>query len=96
MLRQLYKTRYEPTSPKKSRLAGFLAGGLKLLIALVMMWVGLHSFLIGWAYSLEKGSGVPRLVGFALLFGGLPLLLAAIRQMLENLKPADSDQENRL
>jgi len=57
------------------------AGGLKALIAVILFWLGLNSFLIGWAYFHEKAYWVPLLVGTGLVFGGTSLLAKGVSQM---------------
>ena len=57
------------------------AGGLKGLLALVMLWLGMHSLLVGWAYQYEKGAWVPMAVGGLLVVIGVRFLWRGVRQV---------------
>ena len=79
--------RLAPDVPHKNKAVEVLTGTFKFIIGVFLLWFGCHSFLMGWAYDLERGSWVPRLVGFLLFFLGLYLLLKSIRQVSSNLSP---------
>lgn len=56
-------------------------GALKTLIAMILLWIGLNSLFIGWAYFHEKAYWVPLLVGAGLIFGAISLLVKGVGQM---------------
>lgn len=67
----------EEISPLKRNLAGY--GGVFLtLTAILSIWTGFSSLLIGLAFSQQKGFWVPVLIGAFLLLGGIWLLFWAI------------------
>ncbi|MBW2062720.1 MAG: hypothetical protein JRI95_14330 [Deltaproteobacteria bacterium] len=72
----------EKSSPSR----GFKAAGgvLLCLLAVVFMWLGFSSFLVGLAYSLQKGFWVACLAGAGLTCGGGWLLVWSVRKVARN------------
>ena len=80
------------SQPKKGP-AGAMAGCLIGMISLVLLWVGFHSVLIGWAYHMRKGFWFPCLVGSLLLFFGILLLLKGVSRIAGHRdRPPDNNQ----
>ena len=79
--------------PKPNRPLGVLLGLLKGLLALVLLWIGQNSLLIGWAYHAEKGAWLPQVTGIVMIIIGLPLLVAALSQIVRHLRNPDDDED---
>ncbi|MBF0529053.1 MAG: hypothetical protein HQK55_07250 [Deltaproteobacteria bacterium] len=86
----------DPTIPQPNRPWGVTCGLFKGLLAVVMLWVGLHSGFIGWAYRQEKGAGMPLIVGLFLVIIGLLLLVRGVRQIKRCLWPPEPDHRDAI
>ncbi|MDY6850758.1 MAG: hypothetical protein SV487_01595 [Thermodesulfobacteriota bacterium] len=89
-----YIMRLTPEISKSNRRLGALSGGLKGLIALVLVWVGINSFIIGWAYNFRKGAWMPLLAGAVLTVLGVWLLGRGVEQITANLSSKGPHKEN--
>ena len=68
-------------------------GGLKLVFAMILYWVGITSFLTGAAYSVEKGSWAAVTSGIIMGLCGVALISRGVHQILRNLAPNLYDEE---
>ena len=82
-----------PTTPEPNRALQVLAGGLKAAAAVVLFWIGLHSFLIGLAYSAQTGSWLPRFTGVVAVLLAIWVLIRAVGQTLRGLRPKLYEKE---
>lgn len=64
-----------PIPERLVRLGRFLAG----VLALVLLWIGINSILVGLAYHQQKGFWVPCLVGALLVWAGVALAFGLTR-----------------
>ena len=67
-------------TPQPRRPLAVLAGLVKIALAAVLVWFGLHSALVGWAYQHQKGAVVPIIVGGLSGLVGLRLLWKGVGQ----------------
>ena len=79
--------------PKPNRPLGVLLGLFKGFLAIVLLWVGQNSLLIGWAYHMEKGAWLPKTVGIVMMVIGLPLLVTSLSQIVRNLRSSEDEDE---
>lgn len=84
----------EPTVPQPNRPWGLTFGVFTGALAVVLLWSGFHSVLIGWAYRLEMGAWMPIFVGLLLVLAGLPLLVQALRQVKQAIWPPEPDRSD--
>ncbi|MEW5722064.1 MAG: phage holin family protein [Thermodesulfobacteriota bacterium] len=85
-----------PVKPPKKRSAQVGAGCLKTALAVVFIWVGLNSYLVGQAYHLERGAWAPRLVGVFFLLLGLILCWRGVSQFVRGFRRPRSSLEEDL
>jgi len=83
-----------PEISGSSRHLAAISGGLKGLIALVLLWVGINSFIVGWAYNCRKGAWMPLLTGAVLTVFGIWLLGRGVEQIMANLSSKGPHKEN--
>lgn len=90
-----YIMRLTPEISDSSRRLSALSGGLKGLIALVLVWVGINSFMVGWAYNCRKGAWMPLLAGAVLVIFGIWLLGRGVEQITANLSSKGPHREDK-
>lgn len=86
--------RLTPEISDSSRRLAAVSGGLKGLSALVLLWVGINSFIVGWAYNCRKGAWMPLLVGAVLVIFGIWLLGRGVEQITANLFSKEPHKED--
>ena len=85
-----------PSRKKKNRPLEVSAGCLKSVLAVVLLWIGLNSYLIGRAYYLERGAWLPRVAGVIGVLAGIYLLWRGVGQFVGNVRRRDSDLREEL
>ncbi len=65
------------------------AGIFFILVAVIIIWAGLNSFLVGLAYTQQKGFWVAALAGILLIIGGIWFLYWSVNKTAKTISKPD-------